>query len=216
MISVGNNSNTISNLSFESIKQNSIKDIYPESFYFPLIRVGEFEIMEKINTNSKKLKTYIKTINQGDLNLTGAKSNFSTKVTDVVLLRGKNVARYYVHNDSNEYVISGYLPHKVNDNQNNVYLVGQEITGTVDEWRLHYALTDKSYNFLFGHTANKILLKNQELNYYILGIINSSVEDWFYRKTSTNNHVMGYEIEQLPIPYASEAAMEEISFMVKK
>ncbi len=216
MISVGNNSKTISNLSFESIKQNSIKDIYPESFYFPLIRVGEFEIMEKINANSQKLKSYIKSISQGDLNLTGAKSNFSTTVTEISLLRGRNIARYYVHNDSHEYVLSGYLSHKVNDNQNNVYLVGQEITGTVDEWRLHYALTDKRYKFLFGHTANKILLKNQELNYYILGIINSSVEDWFYRKTSTNNHVMGYEIKQLPIPYASEESIAEISTMVKK
>lgn len=215
-ISVGNNSKTISNLHFESIRQNSIKDIYPESFYFPLIRVGEFEIMEKINANSQKLKSYIKSISQGDLNLTGAKSNFSSNVTEISLLRGRNIARYYVHNDSNEYVLSGYLSHKVNDNQNNVYLVGQEITGTVDEWRLHYALTDKSYKFLFGHTANKILLKNQEFNYYILGIINSSIEDWFYRKTSTNNHVMGYEIKQLPIPYASEESIAEISTMVKK
>ena len=54
--------------------------------------------------------------------------------------------------------------------------------------------------FLFGHTANKILLKDTKLIDFILAVLNSKFEDWIFRKTSTNNHVMGYEIEQLPIP----------------
>jgi hypothetical protein len=29
--------------------------------------------------------------------------------------------------------------------------------------------------------------------------------DWYFRKTSTNNHVNGYEIEALPIPNITEA-----------
>lgn len=39
-----------------------------------------------------------------------------------------------------------------------------------------------------------------EINEYcLLGILNSKLLDWFFRKTSTNNHVNGYEVESLPI-----------------
>jgi adenine-specific DNA-methyltransferase len=33
-----------------------------------------------------------------------------------------------------------------------------------------------------------------------MALLNSKLQDWFFRKTSTNNHVMGYEIKQLPFP----------------
>ena len=33
-----------------------------------------------------------------------------------------------------------------------------------------------------------------------MAVLNSKLLDWFFRKTSTNNHVMGYEIKQLPFP----------------
>ena len=107
------------------------------------------------------------------------------------------------------------MPDKVHANSKNTYLVGQEITGTVDEWRLHFALTEHDYKFLFGHTSNKILLKDQALNEYVLGVINSKFEDWFYRKTSTNNHVMGYELKQLPIVDASPEIVAQITDNVK-
>ena len=131
------------------------------------------------------------------------------------MLRGRHIGRYYIHNDSDEYVDEGFLPDKVHANSKNTYLVGQEITGTVDEWRLHFALTEHDYKFLFGHTSNKILLKDQALNEYVLGVINSKFEDWFYRKTSTNNHVMGYELKQLPIVDASPEIVAQITDNVK-
>ena len=77
-------------------------------------------------------------------------------------------------------------------------------------------MTEQHYKFLFGHTANKILLKDQELNLFMLGVLNSKFEDWFFRKTSTNNHVMGYELRQLPIPNADKKTIEETASIVKE
>src|SRR5690606_2063994 len=42
--------------------------------------------------------------------------------------------------------------------------------------------------------------KDQESLAFLAVILNSKFLDWLFRKTSTNNHVMGYEIRQFPIP----------------
>jgi len=214
-ISIGNNTRTIEKLVFERMEQNYVAQIYPESLYIPLIKPGEFKILEKILSKSKILLEHMQGISQGDLNLTGAKAHFSNKVTQVSLLRGRHIGRYYIHNDSDEYVEEGFLQEKVASNRTNTYIVGQEITGTVDEWRLHFALTQHDYDFLFGHTSNKILLKNQSENLFVLGVLNSKLQDWFFRKTSTNNHVMGYELKQLPIPEVTHEQLEKITGLVE-
>ena len=40
--------------------------------------------------------------------------------------------------------------------------------------------------------------------------------DWYFRKTSTNNHVNIYELEQLPIPAATSAQQRPIIALVDK
>jgi hypothetical protein len=45
----------------------------------------------------------MKEISQGDLNLTSAKPYFSTKKTNICLLRGKNISKYKIINNAEEY-----------------------------------------------------------------------------------------------------------------
>jgi adenine-specific DNA-methyltransferase len=40
--------------------------------------------------------------------------------------------------------------------------------------------------------------------------------DWYFRKTSTNNHVNGYEIEQLPILKIPESEQQPFIELVDK
>ena len=40
--------------------------------------------------------------------------------------------------------------------------------------------------------------------------------DWYFRKTSTNNHVNGYEIEQLPIIISSDKTAAVFDKIVNK
>ncbi|MCY3628360.1 MAG: hypothetical protein OXG88_12090, partial [Gammaproteobacteria bacterium] len=43
-----------------------------------------------------------------------------------------------------------------------------------------------------------------------LTLLNSKFMDWFFRITSTNNHVQGYELEQLPIPLMTATDREQL------
>lgn len=202
-VSINNDVTTINNLIYDNLNQKELIKIYPNGFFIPLVNPNEFNLLRKIFSKSEPLKEKIESIRQGDLNLTSAKDFFSNAKTNIKLFRGKHISRYVLNTNSDEYVASQYLPDKVKFNKENIFIVGQEVTGTVDLHRLHFCQTPIGEEFLFGHTANKILLTNQSESSYIVAILNCSLLDWFFRKTSTNNHVMGYEIEELPIPKIS-------------
>ena len=38
--------------------------------------------------------------------------------------------------------------------------------------------------------------------------------DWFFRITSTNNHIQGYQLKQLPIPEVSRTDCKELETLV--
>ena len=83
-----------------------------------------------------------------------------------------------------------------------MFLTCQQITGTNDERRLHFGVTENPpTDFLCGNSLNKLLLENPAHSKAFAAVLNSKFMDWFFRTTSTNNHVQGYELEQLPIPH---------------
>lgn len=198
-ISINNDKNTIFNLVKEPIQQSYINKLYPETYYIPLIKKGEAEILYKLRSEGCTFKEYIESLSQGDLNLTSNSQHYGTEKTEVKLYRGKNIHKYKLLTEVDEYISIHFKADVVSENMNNEYIVLQEITGTTDKFRIHATLTIGGEKYLFGHTANKIKLQNPKHNKLILGILNSKLLDWFFRKTSTNNHVMGYEIEQFPI-----------------
>ena len=217
-ISVGNDTHTIANLRFAKITRDAILALYPDLRCFPHIREGSVAILEKIasDKNIKPLRHYAASIVQGDLNLTTHSKRFSNKYSQVRLLRGRNVARFVIsYDDAAEYCEPGFMRDKVEANKRDTFLISQEVTGTVDPRRLHFALTTKSSReFLWGHSVNKTQLKNQAYSKAFLGLLNSKFMDWFFRITSTNNHVQGYELEQLPIPKISAAKHDIIATIV--
>jgi hypothetical protein len=198
-ISIDNNIKSLEHLQYETLEQNEIINFYPNGYFIPLIRKGEFEIIKKIQQRSIMLKKIIIEISQGDLNLTNESKHFSNKLSNVKLLRGENIHRYFIDYSSDEFIQNGYKKQKVELNHNVKFFISQNITGTTDKFRLHFAITKLNKNFLFGHTVNKFGIKTEIQETFLLGILNSKLLDWYFRKTSTNNHVNGYEIEQLPI-----------------
>ncbi len=217
-ISVGNDTHTIADLRFAKITRDAILALYPDLRCFPHIREGSVAILEKIasDKNIKPLRHYAASIVQGDLNLTTHSKRFSNKYSRVRLLRGRNVARFVIrYDDATEYCEPRFMRAKVDANKRDTFLISQEVTGTVDPRRLHFALTTKSSKeFLWGHSVNKTQLKNQAHSKAFLGLLNSKFMDWFFRITSTNNHVQGYELEQLPIPKISADKHDIIAILV--
>ncbi len=216
LISCNNSSNTIDSLVFEELPQNSILELYPEGFYFPLIKKGDLKLINKVVKNSIKLSAIISDLTQGDINLTSDSAQFSNIISKVKLIRGKHVQRFKINYDTLEFVNENFKTNLILENSTNKFLICQQITGTTDQRRLHFGLTKNDVNFLLGNSVNKILLKNQSMNYFVLGILNSKLLDWYFRLTSTNNHVNGYEIANLPIPQISEEEQRPFEELVEQ
>ena len=215
-VSIDNDVTTIPKLKYETLNQQQLITIYPNGYFIPLVKNGEFEIVQNLNKNSKPLNQFIEAISQGDINLTVESKFFSSILTDVVLLRGKNTHKYNIDYENEEYIQNNHKSNIVLVNQKTVCFVCQQITGTTDKFRLHFAITEKSKNFIFGNSVNKFNLKNEKYNQFILAILNSKLMDWYFRKTSTNNHVNGYEIEQLPIIIGSDEVISKFEVLVEK
>lgn len=213
-VSIDNDVTTIPKLKYEQLNQQELIKIYPNGYFIPLVKKYEFKILKKLNKNAEPLNKFIDVISQGDINLTVASDFFSSNLTEVVLLRGKNTHKYNIDYDNEEYIQNNHKSNIVSVNQKTVHFVCQQITGTMDKFRLHFAITAKSKKFIFGNSVNKFNLKNEKYNQFILGILNSKLMDWYFRKTSTNNHVNGYEIEQLPIMIGSDEVISKFELLV--
>lgn len=208
LLSVDNDCTTLGKLNIEKITQQSLLDFYPEDFAIPLLKNGEFVILKHIKSNPF-LSLYISSVSQGDFNLSNNSSQYSESRTNVKLLRGNNVSDYNIDYDVNEFVNEGFRKEYVLKNKESSFILSQAITGTTDKKRVHCALSDPGETFLCGHSINKTLLKEDKLNYVILGLLNSKLMDWTFRRTSTNNNVNGYELRQLPIKIPESFAIFE-------
>ena len=217
-ISVDNDAFSIADLCFAPITKNTIENLYPSLRCFPRIHEGSTSILEKIASNKtiKPLGEYAVSIVQGDLNLTTHSKRFSNKPTAIRLIRGRNVGRFAVKYDTaTEYCEQGFMPERVRANREGTFLISQEVTGTNDIRRLHFGLAEKPpTDFLCGHSVNKTQLRNLAHSKAFLALLNSRFMDWFFRITSTNNHVQGYELRQLPIPDMTDTDRRQLTNLV--
>ena len=205
MLSVNNDCTTLQTMQKEMILQDALIEFYPEDYAIPLLNKDEFNVLKRIKANSIRLNDVIIEVAQGDMNLTTSKDEITSNRTSVKLLRGRHISSYYTDYEAvDEYIRRGFKHESVQLNKSVQYIVCQEISGTVDPRRIHTALTNTSEAFLCGHTINKIRLQETKWNYYIIGLLNSTLMDWVFRKTSSNNHVGGYELKQLPIIMAED------------
>jgi hypothetical protein len=112
-----------------------------------------------------------------------------------------------------------YLSDYSKSNKSNHHLQSrialQGITGANDKIRIVSTLIDpmtfcaNSCNYIICNPDNnKISLKT------ILGLINSKITNWIFRKTSTNSNVNCYEINNLRFPLGLEAFDSKISTYV--
>ena len=214
-LSAYNDLTTLEHFDFAQLTQQTPIDFYPEGYCFPLIRKQDFTIIKKMNEGTMFLSSIMQSSSQGDFNLTNESFCFSTKITNVKMYRGCHIHRYYMDNEVEEYIQNNHKAEYVKKNANGTFLVCQNISGMTDKRRFNVAILERQ-QCLFGHTVNKIELKHQINPRFILAIINSRIIDWYFRKTSTNNHVNIYELEQLPIPKSTEGQQRQIIELIDK
>jgi len=140
---------------------------------------------------------------RGELDLTINRDSINLHEKNHKLLRGRNIAFYTLVDTDN---LDGVDEAFIANSQKKKYIfldriACQQIANMAKKHRVSFAYVPKGY--VLGNSCNYISVDNNEYDidlYYLLGILNSSIVDWFFRLTSSNNHINNYEINEFPIP----------------
>lgn len=204
-IAINNTQIQMNQIQYEQIKQDEILKFFP-LYEIPLIKSGEMEIVRKIKTDKILFRDLLEKSLQGNINTIHLKDIQDQKETNGRIYKGANCHRYFLDTQ--------YLFAKDNQITQQIFeknyyqniIVTQNITGTSDAYRIHANLIEvKNQEMLFLDTCNLSYCKEREHAKFLVGLLNSRLLDWLFRKTSTNNHVNLYELETLPIPQITKS-----------
>ncbi|GAA9436635.1 hypothetical protein HpHA286_20510 [Helicobacter pylori] len=204
-IAINNTQIQMNQIQYEQIKQDEILKFFP-LYEIPLIKSGEMEIIRKIKTDKILLRDLLEKSLQGNINTIHLKDIQDQKETNGRIYKGANCHRYFLDTQ--------YLFAKDNQITQQIFeknyyqniIVTQNITGTSDAYRIHANLIEvRNQEMLFLDTCNLSYCKEREHAKFLVGLLNSRLLDWLFRKTSTNNHVNLYELETLPIPQITKS-----------
>ena len=185
------------------IKLETIKKVFPTNFEIPLIDKTGWSILNKISKH-KKLKdiSYLRN-RRGELDLSLFKSNITNKDTGWRLVRGNMVSENGIVDKNGEFVdIDVFLSKKSEEFKSNdfnkIRLICQQISNVDLQKRLKFIFSEKTD--ILGNSCNYIVSTRNELDLKKLSwILNSSLLNWRFKITSSNNHINNYELDELPI-----------------
>lgn len=168
-----------------------------------LLSKKEFDIRKKLQTYPKISElTFIKNL-RGELDMSLNNSNIIKTQSAFTLIRGRNIGFYQLQNmNCVDYVDECFV--KKTAKQKYIVedrLACQQIANMGNKKRLKFTLIPK--NFVLGNSCNFIVVEPNDYDVdllFMLGILNSNLIEWFFKLTSSNNHVNNYEIDNLPIP----------------
>ena len=198
----------------------NIKDILNEHTGNAIIAVDkqEYETFRKLR-KFPVVKDLDFVINlRGELDLTANKSRIVSEDTGYPLLRGRNIGYYQLlDSGEHEYV----MPKFVKETKKREYIerkriICQQIANMHKERRVTFAMAPE--NYVLGNSCNFITVLENKYGidiYTLLGLFNTKIINWFFKLTSSNNHINNYEIDCFPIPVESRF-LGDISALAKK
>lgn len=202
------------NTSYETVKisPHDLQCIDNRSFTIPLVNKVELGILLKMCSNSKRMSDYSKCYT-GEIDLSLDKKYVSMDGTFQPLLRGAQVQKFFITNaisqgellyiDSKRYLDDVSSPRSQHHLQRRIVMQG--ITGVNERDRLKMTLLEPG---LFCANSVNYLLLNQDAEFF-LGVCNSKLMNWFFKKFSTNSNVNGYEVDNLPIIVSQDKSKKE-------
>lgn len=154
---------------------------------------------------------------RGELDLTLYKDEYGTEKTKYPLVRGRNIREYFEIVDAVEYVFDSFVENSPKkDYIHNERIACQQISNISKEKRVQFAYIPKDN--VLANSCNFISIKKNKYNidiYYLLGLLNSNIINWFFKFFNSNNHISNYEIDEFPIPVEGKQ-IKKISSFTKK
>ncbi|MDD5129821.1 MAG: N-6 DNA methylase [Candidatus Omnitrophica bacterium] len=190
-----------------------IKQISGDDLAIPLVKnAKEYAVLGKMLTNNIPLGKLVE-IKQGDINLTFHKMFLSDKPSERILVRGEHIQRFRVNLDTldkdRRWVDWEAMKRELGElkietiriNSSVERIVLQQVANMGLERRIVASIIPR--DVIVGNSANFIIPRKDYERVdmqSILAILSSKVINWKFKKTSTNNHVNIYELENLPFP----------------
>jgi DNA-cytosine methyltransferase len=198
----------------------SLEDIIDESTGNAI-----FVLSENENRIRKKMREHptIRDISyiinmRGELDLTLNKHSITMHETAYPLYRGRHINYYkIVELETKEYVKGDFVD--VTAKRPFIFssrIICQQIVNMAKKRRIAFAPVPTSS--VLGNSCNFVTVEENTDGvdiYFVLGVLNSTLIDWYFRLTSSNNHINNYEIDSFPIPI-SFAKKNEISDLVQR
>lgn len=177
-----------------------VKQLFPEQMEIPFITQTEWAILEKMSA-AKKLKQILNVRNRrGELDLTLFKNYITTQKTPFRLVRGNMISETEIKDINGEFVSEDFIKAKTEDFVKNDFrrkrLICQQISNAGLKKRLKFVFCYETD--ILGNSCNYLSADENTLcKLYLL--LNSTILNWRFKITSTNNHINNYELDELPI-----------------
>lgn len=214
----------------KATKTNKIQ-VYKDFYHFPKVLSelqlndikafsADWNILPLSNEEADKLKTlnsfpkvkdlpYIKNL-RGELDVTLYKNQIVLENTGFKLVRGRNIDFYKTHTEEiEEFVSPDFIESCAkSDFIRSRRIICQQIVNKNKSRRVSFAPIQE--NIVLANSCNFIALEKDApvtLN-FLMGVFNSSIINWYFKLSSTNNHINNYEIDEFPIPVNSPHKQE--------
>lgn len=177
-----------------------VKELFPENLEIPTIKSLEWDILRKLSS-MKKIKQISSIRNRrGELDLTLCRDFITAVHTPYRLVRGNMIGESEVKNINGEYVKEEFIPTRSKEYRaldfNRRRLICQQISNGGLRRRLKFIFCASSD--ILANSCNYISADDDTLAKLFL-ILNSSILNWRFKITSSNNHINNYELDELPI-----------------
>lgn len=189
-----------------------IELIDESSLTIPLMKPSEYNVLLKLCKDSKRMIDFSKCYT-GEIDLSLNKKYIHLDDTYTRMLRGAQVQKFYITDnvsqgdilylDADLYLKENKTPRSKHHEEKRIVMQG--ITGVNEKYRLKMTLAEEGV-----YCANSVnyLLCGEE-SYYLLGLLNSHLLNWYFAKLSTNSNVNGYEVDNIPIKYPTDISLQE-------
>jgi len=183
----------------------------PENNTILLSSENEISILRRLANNARL--SGVAYCYEGEINLTFHKKYLRQASHGFTpMIKGAAVQKYMIKEkmsqgisewiDSNKYLKENTNKKSLHHRQRRIVMQG--ITG-VDE-RIRLKMTILDVGIFCGNSCNYILINDKNIALeFLLGLLNSSLLNWYFKSLSTNSNVNGYEVNNFPLPLIPNA-----------
>lgn len=180
---------------------NLVRQLFPDKMEIPFITKSEWEILKQLSS-FKKMKEFSEIRNKrGELDVSLCRSYITSVKTPYRLVRGNMISSDGIKDVNGEFVLKEFLEQKSEDYKKNDFgkkrLVCQQISNGGQARRLRFVFCEE--NDIMGNSCNYLSTEPSMLKKLFI-IMNSSLMNWRFKITSSNNHINNYELAELPMP----------------